>query len=347
MPRIALSKSSVLPLLFLGIAGALVVATVTLNAVLEGDSAWAKATAAGGLVATVAAAAVVLATGQAWANGTGRSLVASAVAVVGLGALALTMVTYIGGASGGGSSIAATDIAISDEALALFQQQTDNSVQPPGFSHDVGQHPTLGEFAALDSATLLRNSPGGTLLPTEVDELKAQLAELRAFVQTVNTVEKAQAAGYQFTTNDVPFMGAHLLNFSYVSDGVFDPGKPEGLLFSKLDGDEWIPVGAWFLLVPGVNPGVTEAIPPQAFAGNLDLWHEHHGLCTRNNVISENNTAAGCAEDNGSFIGDLKWMMHVWAWPENAENVDGVFTYLNYGLFEKQQNVVSFGPGGE
>lgn len=29
-------------------------------------------------------------------------------------------------------------------------------------------------------------------------------------------------------------------------------------------------------------------------------------------------------------------MMHVWVWPETADNPDGVFTYLNAGLFEQQ-----------
>ena len=39
-------------------------------------------------------------------------------------------------------------------------------------------------------------------------------------------------------------------------------------------------------------------------------------------------------------------MMHVWVWPETADNVDGVFTYLNYGLFEKQQQNVQGEPLG-
>ena len=348
------SKSSLIPLAVLVGAVALVVTTGTLTAVLGGDTGWARATTAAGLVTTVVAAGVLLATARGWANGTRLSLAASAVAVVGLGALALTAVTYIGGASDAGSSvvvdtIADDDTGDTDVGLALSQQVSNNEVQPPGFAHDVGVHPTFGGFISMDNAAILRNSPGGTLLPNEVDKIREQLAATRAFLEEHDTIEKALAANYTITTNDVPFMGAHLLNFGYVADGVFDPSKPEGLLFSKLGGGpdaEWQLTGAWFLLIPGLNPGVTEAIPPDGFAGNLDLWHQHHGLCTRNGVISENNTEESCLSDGGNYQGELKWMMHVWVWPETADNVDGVFTYLNYGLFEKQQQNVQGEPLG-
>jgi len=182
--------------------------------------------------------------------------------------------------------------------------------------------------------------PGGALTPPEVAELKSQLGQARAFAEAHSTPEKAQAAGYFNTTHDVPYMGAHFLNMEYVLDGAFDPAKPEGLLFSKLGGGEdaeWQLVGVWYLIFPGVNRGITETIPPGGFAGNLDLWHEHHGLCTRAGVISENNTNEGCVADQGRWIGDLRWMMHVWIWPETADNPDGAFTYLNANLAEKQQ----------
>jgi hypothetical protein len=32
-------------------------------------------------------------------------------------------------------------------------------------------------------------------------------------------------------------------------------------------------------------------------------------------------------------------MMHVWVWPEGANNPEGVFTYLNQNLYDMQQNV--------
>jgi hypothetical protein len=128
------------------------------------------------------------------------------------------------------------------------------------------------------------------------------------------------------------------LNGQYLTDGVFDAGKPEGLLFSKLgdpDG-EWTLVGVWYLLVPGQG-GATADSPPEGFSGSLDLWHTHHGLCTRDGVISEDNTAESCAADNGRFGGDLRWMMHAWVYPEaGVDNSEGVFVYLNSDLFEMQ-----------
>jgi len=331
------SKTNTLPLAFLIGAVILVVVMATLGALLDGGS-WTNATAAVGLVATVIAAGVLLSTGQGWVNGTRLSLAALTTAVVGLGALALTVVTYVGGVGDAGN---ASVVQRTDTGAALREQESNNEIQPPGYSHDPGSHPTYEGFMSMDDATVLRNVPGGTLLPNEVPELKGQLTGVRSFAESVNTVDTALAAGYYNTTNDVPFMGAHFINRQYLTDGVFDPEKPEGLLFSKLGGGpdaEWQLVGVWYLLLPG-NGGATETIPPGGFAGNLDLWHQHYGLCTRAGIISEDNTAEGCAADNGNFIGDLRWMMHVWVWPETADNPEGVFAYLNANLFDKQQRV--------
>jgi hypothetical protein len=341
------SKPRLISLALLAVAVGLVVVTVTLGAVLDGGQAWTEATAAAGLVATVVAAGVMLGTAQGWSNGTRMSLAAATTAVVGVGALALVAVTYVGGAGDVGVDGGAAVVKdVSDEGAALSEQVSNNSIQPPGYAHDVGEHPNFETFMSMDNATVLRNVPGGTLLPTEVDLLREQLAAARAFAAEHNTVEKAQAAKFYNTTNDVPFMGAHFINREYLLDGKFDAGKPEGLLFSKVgdpDG-EWQLVGVWYLLIPGINPDATDSSPPEGFAGSLDLWHAHRGLCTRAGVISENNTEEGCREDNGNFIGDLRWMMHVWVWPEVADNPEGVFVYLNTNLWQMQQQRVQAGP---
>jgi hypothetical protein len=325
----------------LAAAVGLVVTTVTLTAVLDGGDAWTEATAAAGLVATVIAAGVLLGTAQGWANGTKMSLAAATTAVVGIGALAMVIVTYLGGAGDVGLTESASLQQPSDEGSALSQQVSNNDIQPPGYAHDLGQHPNFANFMSMDNATVLRNVPGGTVLPSEVDPLRDELTAAREFALAHNTPEAAEAAGFYNTTNDVPFMGAHFLNREYLTDGVFDPSKPEGLLFSKLgDPDsEWKLVGVWYLLFPGLNPGVTDKAPPEGFEGNLDLWHAHKGLCTRQGTISENNSAESCAADQGNFIGDLRWMMHVWVYPEVADNPEGVFVYLNTNLWEMQQNV--------
>ena len=336
-------SKELLPLLLLAACVALAVVASTLNVVLDGDHGWAEIAAAAALVATVVAVAILLSGKQGWVNGTRVSLAAIATGLVGMGALALVVVTYAGMSE---SDPAVTAAPVSDEGEALSQQVSNNDIQPPGYAHDLGGHPAFANFMSMDDATVLANVPGGTLLPNEVGPLQDQLAQARAFAEAHNTIEKAQAAGFFNTTNDVPFMGAHFINRDYLTDGKFDASKPEGLLFSKKGGGEtapWQLVGVWFLLIPGVNGSVTDTMPPEGFAGNLDLWHAHQGLCTRAAGISENNTRESCQADNGSFIGNIKWMMHVWVYPESgADNSDGVFVYLNTDLYEQQR--VQAGP---
>ena len=319
-------------------AVALVVMSVTLSVTLDNGGAWIDAAAAAGMVATVLAAAVMLGTRQGWVNGRNMSLASISVAVVGIGAIALAAITYIGGMGDDGLSSAAVANQTSEEGAALTQQVSNNEIQPPGYAHDIGIQPTITQFLSFDDAQILRSVPGGTVLPTEVEALRSELGAARDFALQFNTVEKAGKAGYYKTTNDVPFMGAHYINSQHLTDGVFDAGKPEGLLFSKLGNPDkdWTLVGVWYLLLPGQG-GATVDSPPDGFTGSLDLWHSHHGLCTRAGVISENNSAESCSADNGSFIGDLRWMMHAWVYPEaGVDNSEGVFVYLNSDLFEVQ-----------
>lgn len=308
--------------------------------------AWNGVLGAVGIAVMVAVVAVLLSTSRSWTRGQGVSLAAASAGVVGIGALALVAVAYIGMIGGDTTAANVSKSTAKDEGAALSLQESNNAIQPPGYAHDLGAHPAFSQFMSMDGATVLANVPGGTLLPNEVDTLKGQLAESRAFAESHDTVEKAMADGFYNTTNDVPYMGAHFLNSQYIADGVFDAAKPEGLLFSKR-GDpngDWKLVGVWYLIIPGMNPGVTDTLPPEGFAGRLDLWHQHYGLCTRDGIISENNTAEGCSTDHGNFIGDLRWMMHVWVYPEGADNPEGVFTYLNANLFDMQQGSVQAKP---
>ena len=332
------ASGRVAAVLFLAGAVALAVMSVIFSVTLDGAGVWVDIAAAAGIVATVLAAAVMLGTRQGWANGTSMSLASISIAIVGIGAIALAAVTYIGGMGDDGISGAAVANQTSEEGAALIQQVSNNEIQPPGYAHDIGMQPTVKQFLSFDDAQILRSVPGGTVLPTELEALRSELGAAREFALQFNTVEKAREAGYYKTTNDVPFMGAHFINSQYLTDGVFDAGKPEGLLFSKLgDPDnDWTLVGVWYLLLPGQG-GATLDSPPDGFTGSLDLWHTHHGLCTRAGVISEDNSSESCAADNGNFIGDLRWMMHAWVYPESGvDNSEGVFVYLNNDLWEVQ-----------
>src|SRR5439155_21116236 len=97
-------------------------------------------------------------------------------------------------------------------------------------------------------------------------------------------------------------------------------------------------VGVWFLQIPGIR-GVKRDVAPEGFAGNLDLWHAHLGLCLVGfSGASEGETRESCQAKGGSFTADLRWMMHVWVSPIQ-DNPDGVFAYLNADLYSKQQAV--------
>ncbi|MBI5288856.1 MAG: hypothetical protein HY873_07775 [Chloroflexi bacterium] len=206
-----------------------------------------------------------------------------------------------------------------------------------GGEHDHGKQPTFTQMETLSDDELLPLFPEGTVTKADLPAMREQIKQAHAVAEQLNTPEKAAAAGYVNTTSDVPFMGQHYLNFEYVRDGKFDPTKPEGLLFSKIDGGPEKLVGVWFLQVPGIG-GVTREAEPAGFASNLDLWHAHTGLCLVGfSGASEGETEASCVAKGGRFTADLRWMMHVWVTPETSENPDGVFAYLNNDLFEKQQ----------
>jgi hypothetical protein len=344
MGRHALSPLTLTSLL---VAIGLIVGSVAYAAGRDGQAGPATATAAAGVLAMVVALGAVLAN---------REFQPSLALTLGGGAVALAVVAtaalVYGGAFAGGGPDSASQVSAapgSELAGALMSQQVSERDRQEDV-HDVGAHPTIGEFLSMSDAELLARVPAGTLTPAEVSVLRQQLEAAYAVAQKYYDVRAAEADGYRNTTNDVPFMGAHFLNSQYVADGVFDPAKPEGLLYSKLGGGEdaeWKLVGVWYLLVPGVNAGVTATVPPEGFAGSLDLWHEHIGLCTRNGIISENNTRDDCLADGGRWVGDLRWMMHAWVAPEVMDNPEGVFTYLNAELYRQQVRNQSSSPDAE
>lgn len=295
-----------------------------------------------------------------------RRFVPVTAAWVAVAAVAVGSLTYIGasgttighshdnesavaGASTHTDASAHSDASDAGVAQALQQQgiATDPGAVPGALTqgasgtadgrHDHGKHATFTQLEQMSDAQVLGLFPPGTVDASDLPKLKEQVEQVRQVALKYPTIEAANAAGYANTTSDVPFMGMHFLNFDYVSDGVFDPSKPEGLLYSKIDGGPPKLVGAWFLLLPGLGD-VTRDAQPAGFAGDLDLWHAHLGLClVGTSAASEGETKESCESKGGSFTGDLRWMMHVWILPEVSENPDGFFAYLNSDLFSKQQ----------
>ena len=278
--------------------------------------------------------------------------------------MAIASVTYIGasgvtiGHSHGATTSAVTDAtggeaggvaqALKDQGIAASDGAAPASVPgaltqgsngKPGGHHDHGQQPTFTQLETLSQDQLMPLFPPDTVSASDFPLFKQQVEQVRAVAEKYRTPAEAQAAGYVRTTSDVPYMGEHYLNYDFVRSGKFDPAHPQGLLFSKIDGGEEKLVGVWFLLIPGLG-GNTRDVEPAGFAGNLDLWHAHTGLCLVGlKGASEGETRESCSAKGGSFTADLRWMMHVWVTPETTENPAGVFAYLNNDLFQKQQAV--------
>jgi hypothetical protein len=201
--------------------------------------------------------------------------------------------------------------------------------------HDHGKQPTFATIESTPSDKLLSLFPADTVSAADLPTLKTQIEQVRAVAERYPTPDSAKAAGYNRTTSDVPFMGEHYLNFDYVRSGIFDPTKPQGLLYSKIDDGPEKLVGVWFLLIPGTGTNKKD-LAPEGFAGDLDLWHAHIGLCLVGfSGASEGETRESCQAKGGSFTADLRWMMHVWVAPVQ-DNPDGVFAYLNNDLYQKQ-----------
>ncbi len=228
------------------------------------------------------------------------------------------------------------DTAVGD-AASVPGALTQGSNGQAGHKHDQGQQPTFTQMKTLSQDKLMPLFPADTVTAADFPALKQQVKQVRAVAEKYRTPAEAQAAGYVRTTSDVPYMGQHYLNYDLVKTGKFDPEHPQGLLFSKIDSGEEKLVGVWFLLIPGLG-GNTRDVEPAGFAGNLDLWHAHLGLCIVGlKSASEGETRESCSAKGGNFTADLRWMMHVWVTPETTENPQGVFAYLNSDLFAKQQ----------
>lgn len=311
--------------------------------------------------ALLAGLSVSMLRGATTAQATVRRFVPITAAWVAVVAIGVGSITYIGasgttvGHSHGDDALVAADDhphpdggdagvaqAVKDAGVDLDSPEnvagalTQGTSGQEGGAHDHGVHPTFTQLRTMSDERLLPMFPENTLTAADMPVLRDQLAAAHAVAREYPTVESANAAGYFNTTSDVPFMGQHFINREYLLDGIFDPAKPEGLLFSKVDDGPEKLVGVWFLQVPGIGD-VTKDVEPAGFAGDLDMWHAHIGLClVGTSGASEGETKEACEAKGGNFTADLRWMMHVWVAPDVTENGDGFFAYLNTDLYEKQ-----------
>jgi hypothetical protein len=239
--------------------------------------------------------------------------------------------------------LASTDASVGHSHESSVAKDHPHTATTGGHQRDHGRHPTFTQFQTLSVDALASAAPGATLDPSEGAALRSQLLATHVGVASLDSIDRALTAGYEPASVDTEGMGAHYLNMQFLSDGVFDPLRPEGLLFSRVDESEPKLVGVWFLQLPG-SGGSTVTSPPEGFASDLDLWHGHDGICYVGlEAVSEDVAQESCEERGGLYIGDQRWMLHVWVTPAGSENPDGVFAYLNPELSERQVEAVPVG----
>jgi hypothetical protein len=254
-----------------------------------------------------------------------RLIVASAAALMGLGAVATVSASAHGSDSGSGSKknchkmggvTMCTPMAGSKSAGlmktgagtivtgALTGDSPCELSGPPASSGQVGK-----DAEGHNHRGPLLQKP---VTQAERDALIMQQTQARAVATQFPTVADAEQAGYRKSTVYVPCIGAHYTNIGLT--GQFDPAKPSELLYDGTNPDSKI-VGLSFLVV---HPGG----PPDGFAGPNDVWHQHNfngGLCINGQGVvvgNESTSPTQCTERGGRKVPlDNIWMVHDWVVP--------------------------------
>ncbi len=162
---------------------------------------------------------------------------------------------------------------------------------------------------------------------TDPDDQLALQAELQAagtVIPTVSTAADAMRAGYFQVTPYVPGIGAHYLNVGFLTDGEFDPAKPEMLLYN---GNE--PTSA----LVGLSYGMLADEAPEGFVGPNDEWHEHPSLCIVDAMvvgpdITPEEMCDTVGGEKGMPFENHMWMGHLWQVP-GWESSWGLFSGEN------------------
>ena len=189
------------------------------------------------------------------------------------------------------------------------------------------QEAALRALALRDPGTAARPYPSDmehkgpmrelALSAEEEQALAQELAAARAAAAGLDTPAKARAAGYIQSSEGIPGIGAHWVNWTLI-DKPFDPARPSMLLFATLGGRERLVGYSYFM------QSDTE---PEGFAGKGDEWHLHGSLCIVNGWhASEGKPKEDCP---GTWLyASTLWMSHAWVVPE-FESPWGVFSTYN------------------
>jgi hypothetical protein len=205
-----------------------------------------------------------------------------------------------------------------DEHEAFVKQQgTEDTPVAQGHDHGAVSPGTQGTA----NQSRHQDAPDIPITAGDLTTLQEQVAAARLATEQYQDVRLALQDGYVQVTQDLPGIAAHFANARNALDGVFDPAKPEILLYAKLD-DHWTLVGLSY-----TSPFSGEETPPEGFAGPLDVWHYHTNLCfSAQRVRSAGATAEQCRQAGGRFVKNTGWMAHLWLYLESPE---GLFAHQN------------------
>lgn len=184
---------------------------------------------------------------------------------------------------------------------------------------------------------------------SELAELVSQLDETHDVVAGMESIDDACAAGYVPSSSQNANMGIHMTNATYYMDGVFDPSRPEMVLFAKEDGYQLRQSeiggcvgGRWegeagFQAVGAVFTAPLTATHPEGFAGPIDNWHVHYNTCAGADDESTGGRLLGdpapCEQQGGTFMEVIPtWMMHAYVMPE-FDAQTGVFAMYNNAIW--------------
>lgn len=160
--------------------------------------------------------------------------------------------------------------------------------------------------------------------------VRAELDRARAFALRHPTARDAVSAGYHRVSVALDGIGVHYMrrDLGFDVDEVFDPGEPEQLIY---DG-----AGPSAPIV-GVAYVADGSRPPEGFAGDADVWHDHPRLCVRGGRVvigdltapePERRMTAGECERAGGDVFEFPnfWMVHAWVVP-GWSSPDGIFSH--------------------
>jgi hypothetical protein len=121
----------------------------------------------------------------------------------------------------------------------------------------------------------------------------------------------AEDAGFFQVVPYAAGMGTHHVNPEAKFDDVFNPARPEFIMFDGNGRDAELTGFAWWVQ--------SDDGPPEGFLGDNDWWHQHPNVCLspQGTWWGQGGTREACEDRGGTFLpNDDMWMVHAWVLPD-------------------------------